>query len=115
MRKFNITIIYDFIEEQERQKALAATGQRMSLVSEQVEQALSDSGHAVKRLAVGTHIRDLAREMEKDESDLIFNLCESLGGISHFEQNVAALLEVLGKRFTGAGSFGLALAQDKAL
>ena len=45
----------------------------------------------------------------------IFNLCESLGGISQHEQHVAALMEVLGKRFTGAGAFGLALAQDKGL
>ena len=46
---------------------------------------------------------------------MIFNLCETLGGISQYEQHVAALLEVLDKRFTGAGSIGLTLAQDKEL
>jgi hypothetical protein len=66
MKKLNLTIIYDSIEEEEREKVQAATGERVSLVGEQVEQALLASGHSVKRLAVGTNIRDLAREMERD-------------------------------------------------
>ena len=48
-------------------------------------------------------------------ADLVFNLTEAYGGDDTREMNVAALLELLDLRFTGAGPQGLYLAQDKAL
>jgi D-alanine-D-alanine ligase len=53
--------------------------------------------------------------LKRDGSDLVFNLCESLAGNDAHAAPVASLLELSGKPFTGAGSFGLSLAQDKAL
>ena len=115
MKKLKITIIYDSVEEALRQEAEAGSKKKVSLVCEQVEQVLTRRGHEVKRLAAESKIRALATQIGLDDGDLIFNLCESIGGVSQFEQTVAALLEVLGKKFTGAGSIGLALAQDKEL
>ena len=115
MKTLKITILYDAVEEADKKEAEAAGEKVPPLVCEQVEQVLSRHGHEVKRLAAEHKIRDLASQIMKDDSDLIFNLCESLGGISQYEQHVAALLEVLDKKFTGAGSIGLTLAQDKEL
>lgn len=115
MKKLNITILYDAVEETDRKEEEAAGEKAALLVCEQVEQVLTKHGHEVKRLAAQPKIRDLASQIMRDESDLIFNVCESLGGIGQYEQHVAALLEVLDKRFTGSGSIGLTLAQDKEL
>lgn len=115
MNKLKITIIYDADEETLRQEAEAGSKKKVSLVCEQVEQALTKRGHEVKKIASEKKIWDFATRIGKDDGDLIFNLCESIGGVSQFEQAVAALVELLGKKFTGTGSVGLALAQDKEL
>ncbi len=114
MKKLKITILFDATEQDDKIEA-EAEGEKVTLVSEQVQKILVSLGHEVKFLAARPNVRELAGHLTKDDSDLIFNLCESLGGISQHEQHVAALLEVMGKRFTGACAFGLALAQDKAL
>ncbi|PWT93811.1 MAG: D-alanine--D-alanine ligase [Acidobacteria bacterium] len=108
-----ITILYDIQDEEDGKRANGE--QPAPVVCQQVEDVLTKRGHEAKLLAASDNIRTLASQIDKDNSDLIFNLCESLKGISQYEQNVASLLEVLGKRFTGAEAFGLALAQDKAL
>lgn len=109
-----ISILYDSAEDQEKQAA-AERGEELVLVSEEIGAALQAKGHEVRRLAAVGSALELARQIAEDDSDLIFNNCESFGGQGDQEQNVAALLELFGKRFTGSGSIGLALAQDKAL
>jgi D-alanine-D-alanine ligase len=114
LKKLKITILFDATEQDDKIEA-EAEGEKVTLVSEQVRTILLSFGHEVRFLAARPDVRELAGHLTKDDSDLIFNLCESLGGISQHEQHVAALLEVMGKRFTGAGALGLALAQDKGL
>jgi D-alanine-D-alanine ligase len=109
-----VTILFDATEQDDKAEA-EAEGQKVTLVSEQVKEILVSQGHEVRFLAARSDVRQLAAALTKDDSELIFNLCESLGGISQHEQHVAALLEVLGKRFTGAPAIGLTLAQDKSL
>jgi D-alanine-D-alanine ligase len=109
-----ITILFAATEQEEKIEA-EAEGEKVTLVSEQVKEILVSLGHEVQFLAARSDIRQLAGALTKDDSDLIFNLCESLGGVSQHEQHVAALLEVMGKRFTGAPAIGLTLAQDKSL
>jgi D-alanine-D-alanine ligase len=109
-----ITILFDATEQDDKIEA-EAEGQKVTLVSEQVKEILVSLGHDVRFLAASSDVRQVAGALTKDDSDLIFNLCESLGGVSQHEQHVAALLEVMGKRFTGAPAIGLTLAQDKSL
>ena len=109
-----ITILFDATEQDDKIEA-EAEGEKVTLVSEQVKEILVSLGHEVQFLAARSDIRQLAGALTKDDSDLIFNLCESLGGVSQHEQHVAALLEVMGKKFTGAPAIGLTLAQDKSL
>lgn len=109
MEKLNITLLYDATEDEE------SSAYEEEPVYRSVERELTERGHAVSTLAAERDVRKLVGRLEGDDSDVVFNLCESLGGVERHAINVASLLELLGKRFTGAGSFGQTLAHDKAL
>ena len=109
MRKRHVTLLYDIVEDETPQAG------EDEPVYRQVARALTAREHEVNTLAATRDIRALIGALERDESEIVFNLCESLGGEDRHATNVASLLELLGKRFTGAGSLGLTLAQDKAL
>jgi D-alanine-D-alanine ligase len=113
--KPSITILYDAHEEQVRSEALANGEKFPALVSTQVEDALTKRGYEVRKLAAVAPIKKLVRLLEDDHSDLIFNVCESLAGEGNEERRIAAVLELLDKRFTGSGSLSLTLAGDKSL
>jgi D-alanine-D-alanine ligase len=108
-RKRSVTLLYDVVEDEEQQAG------EDEPVYRQVARALRTKEHEVSTLAATSDIKALIGALERDESEIVFNLCESLGGEDSHATNVASLLELLGKRFTGAGSLGLTLAQDKAL
>ena len=113
--KPSITVLYDADEDRARTEALAAGKKFPSLVCEQIEAVLQKRGYTVKRLAAVAPIKRLVRQIEDDNSDLIFNVCESLGGAGDEERRIASILELLEKRFTGSGSLALTLAGDKSL
>jgi D-alanine-D-alanine ligase len=113
--KPSISILYDAIEDLEKVRALERGDKVAPLVHETLRATLSAAGHEVTTLAAGSTALELAAQIERDRSDLVFNVCESFGGSNQQEQHVAALLELFGKRFTGSGALGLTLAQDKAL
>jgi D-alanine-D-alanine ligase-like ATP-grasp enzyme len=46
---------------------------------------------------------------------VVFNLCESFNGDDTADFKIAAILELIGKKYTGSGTHGLMLAQDKAI
>jgi D-alanine-D-alanine ligase len=104
-----ITLLYDQIED------LETTPNGDPPVYQEVKRALLARGHSVETMAATADVEALVASIRRDESDVIFNLCESLGGVDAHAIRVAALLELLGKPFTGTGSFGMTLAQDKAL
>ncbi|RPI22514.1 MAG: D-alanine--D-alanine ligase [Acidobacteria bacterium] len=112
--KLKITVLYDAIEDREKARA-TAKGDDFALTYKSVAKALEERGHKVSLLAAGTDLRSLVTTIARDESELVFNLCESLGGVAQHEQHVVALLELMGKQFTGSSALGLTLAQDKAL
>src|SRR5437867_424926 len=107
--RLKVTVLYDSVEDEE------SNPKADTPVYRQVQKALEGRGHEVKTLAAEKKARNLVAQIEKDESEIIFNLCESLGGVDRHSINVASLLELLGKPFTGAGTLGLTLAQDKAV
>ena len=114
-QKPSITVLYDAQEKSVREEELADGKKVPRLVCHQIEDVLSKRGYKVKLLAAEAPIKKLVRQMEDDTSDLIFNVCESLGGAPDEERRIAALLELLEKRFTGSGSLALTLAGDKSL
>ena len=72
---------------------------------------------AVLPEAVVAGVRGEAREvialLERHRPDVVFNLCEAPLGRVDREAHMAALLELLGVRFTGCGSETLALCRRK--
>jgi D-alanine-D-alanine ligase len=80
----------------------------------EVYEALKKAGHAPIYLRVdGT--RQSLSELARSKTDLVFNLVEAFGGDDGQDRNIAGYLELLKRRFTGGGSDGLHIAQDKAL
>jgi D-alanine-D-alanine ligase len=79
-----------------------------------VYEALKKAGHNPVFLRLDGTSQSLV-ELAQAESDLVFNLVESFAGDDGGDSRVAGFLELLGRRFTGAGAHGLYLAQDKAL
>jgi D-alanine-D-alanine ligase len=110
MEKHKITVLYDAQADEPGE-----TEEKPEVfVHQQVGESLSKRGHEVRYLAAAK-VKALVNELEKDDSDIIFNLCESLAGQAACEPEIAALLALMSKPFTGAGPEGMALGRDKAL
>ncbi|HKN67149.1 MAG TPA: ATP-grasp domain-containing protein [Gemmatimonadaceae bacterium] len=84
-------------------------------VLEQLRAAIQACDHSVELLAVSDTVAPLVTALLGAAPDLVFNLAESFGGKSALESNVAALLNLLGLRYTGSSPAGLLLAGDKSL
>lgn len=67
-------------------------------------------GHAVQRVPVRLDLRWLTTCRR---ADLVYNLCEGIHGVAHWEDHVAAALELAGVPFTGAGSWTMAACRRK--
>ncbi len=87
----------------------------MDPVVQHVIDALTALGHTTTPIAVHDRVFDLLRAIEKQKPDLVFNVCETFADDYRLEVNVAAVLEMARVRFTGSGTAGLLLAQDKIL
>jgi D-alanine-D-alanine ligase len=86
--------------------------------ADDVLDALADAGHDARRFPVEAHepIAALAGAidaMRAADIDLVFNLCESVGGRTRHEPVVPHLLELAGMPYTGSGPLGLGLALRK--
>ena len=80
---------------------------------EQVTDALRKNGHDAFLYELNGEKALL--ELAKNDADLVFNLVEAYEGDDSKEAHVAAYLDLLGLRYTGAGPQALFVAQDKAL
>jgi D-alanine-D-alanine ligase len=83
-------------------------------VEEEVAEALVKLGHEPVLHVLDGSIKGL-HALARTECDLVFNLSESFGGNDLADFCIASYLELLNRKYTGAGARGLMLAQDKAL
>jgi D-alanine-D-alanine ligase-like ATP-grasp enzyme len=117
MAKLRIGVLYDYWWDEDEDRSGERPRPKRQAPDEDVQEvyeALKKNGHNPVFLRLdGTS--DSLVELAQSETDLIFNLIESFGGNDGYDTNVAAFLELLGRRYTGAGAHGLYLAQDKAL
>jgi D-alanine-D-alanine ligase len=116
MARLRIGVLYDYWwdEDENRGKGTRPKRKAPDEDIQDVYEALREAGHSPVYLRLdGT--RESMVEVANSETDLIFNLVESFGGDDTRDSSVAGFLELLGRKFTGAGSNGLYLAQDKAL
>jgi D-alanine-D-alanine ligase len=87
-------------------------------VLDQLMSAIRSLGHSVEPVVVDHEenaVDRLAASLRRFAPDLVFNVAESFGGKSALESNVAALLNLLGFKYTGSSPAGLLLAGDKTL
>jgi D-alanine-D-alanine ligase len=119
VRPLRVTILYDAAEDAWYEEALRAAQGRGEPVDPPVHfplgEALAARGHRVKKIAAQADALGLAAALAKDRSEVIFNVCDGLGGVTARATQVVGMLELFEKRFTGSGSEAMAIAQDKVL
>ena len=79
---------------------------------EAIAAALRELGHEPYEIAIDGKPSTLTK-IAKSDADLHFNLCESYNGDDTKEMHFAAFLDLVGKRYTGAGPEASYLAMDK--
>jgi len=80
-----------------------------------VYKALLANGYTVNILGLHNKIDPLLEEIEENRPDVIFNLVEIFSDKTHYEKNIAALLEMLDIPYTGATSDNIFLCNNKGL
>lgn len=90
-------------------------GEEVDPVVLQVQEALKKNGHEATLVGVDDQVTDVLKQIERAQCDLVFNVCETFADDYRMEVNIAALMEMAGVKFTGSGTAGLLLAQDKIL
>lgn len=81
---------------------------------EAISDALRELGHEPSTLAIDGRPATLTR-VRNSKADLFFNLVESYAGDDTMEMHFAAYLDLVGKKYTGAGPQGSFLAMDKTI
>jgi D-alanine-D-alanine ligase len=121
MARHKIVVLYDRVLVDEEAEQTASTEKSpvtrtldKKEVEDEVAEALVKLGHeTIKHELDGTPKSLLA--LARLECDLVFNLTESFGDDDTADFKIAGFLELIGKRYTGSGTHGLMLAQDKAI
>jgi D-alanine-D-alanine ligase len=116
MAKLRIGVLYEFWwdEDEEREGEDRPRRKAPDEDVQAVYDALKKVGHNPVFMRADGSPQSLI-ELATAQADLIFNLVDSFGGDDTQDCNIAGYLELLRRKFTGAGSHGLYLAQDKAL
>jgi D-alanine-D-alanine ligase len=81
---------------------------------EAISDALRSLGHEPSTLAIDGRPKTLTN-VRRNDAALFFNLVESYAGDDTMETQFAAYLDLIGKRYTGAGPQGSLLAMDKSI
>jgi len=121
MSRLKIAVLYDRVWEDEPAEGSAPAEKSpvtrtldKKEVEDEVVEALGKLGHeAALHELDGTPKSLLA--LARLECDLVFNLTESFADDDTADFKIAGFLELVGKRYTGSGTHGLMLAQDKAI
>jgi D-alanine-D-alanine ligase len=120
MGKLKIVVLYDrmLVDEDEEAAVSEKSPVTRTLdkkeVEEEVAEALVKLGHEPVMHEIDGTTKSLLAVARLD-CDLVFNLCESFADDDTADFKIAAFLELLKKKYTGAGTHGLMLAQDKAI
>lgn len=117
----NVVILYNTFEGYEEYPGAnieAAAGKKRKKKKktdiEAISDALRELGHEPSTFAVDGRPQTLTR-LARTNADLYFNLVESYAGDDTKEMHFAAFLDLVGKKYTGAGPHGSFLAMDKAV
>jgi D-alanine-D-alanine ligase len=118
-----VTILYNTFEGYEEypgadiEAAAAENGKKKRKKKTDIEaitDALASLGHEPSTFAVDGRPQTLTA-LSRSSADLYFNLVESYAGDDTMEMHFAAFLDLVGKKYTGAGPHGSCLAMDKTV
>ena len=118
--KLRIAVLYDrvLVDDDEEpasgDKAPVVRTLDKKEVEEEGAEALAKLGHEPVMYELDGTQKSLLG-LARVDGDLVFNLAESFADDDTSDFKIAAFLELLGKKYTGSGSHGLILAQDKAV
>jgi len=79
-----------------------------------VRESLESLGHSTELLGLEPPLERAVEKLRLCSADLYFNIFEGFGDESDTEWQLVEVLEGMGRPFTGASSFSLALCLDKA-
>ena len=122
MSKLKILVLYDRVLVDEDEEQATGSGDKSPVVrtldkkevEQEVAEALVKLGHDPVMYELDGTQKSLLG-LGKADCDLVFNLVESFADDDTADFKIAAFLELLGKKYTGTGTHGLLLAQDKAV
>jgi len=121
MGKLKIVVLYDRVLVDEAEESTPAADKSpvtrtldKKEVEEEVAEVLGRLGHEAVMHEIDGTIKSLLA-LTRIDCDLVFNLCESFADDDTADFKIAAFLELLGRKYTGTGTHGLMLAQDKAV
>jgi D-alanine-D-alanine ligase len=121
MSKLKICIIFDRVLVDETEDQASSTEKSPVVrtldkkeVEEEVAETLVKLGHDPTLYEIDGTSKSLLA-LARVECDLVFNLCESFADDDTADFKIAGFLDLIGKRYTGSGTHGLMLAQDKAI
>jgi D-alanine-D-alanine ligase len=121
MGKLKIVVLYDRVLVDEAEETAAASDKSPIVrtldkkeVEEEVAEALTKLGHDPVLYELDGTLKSLFG-LAKVECDMVFNLAESFADDDTADFKIAGFLELLGRKYTGTGTHGLMLAQDKAV
>ena len=121
MSKLKIVVLYDrvLVDEAEEQAASAekspSYARSTRKKSRRKSPMRSRSWVMNRRCTSSMGRRRVCSALARLECDLIFNLSESFADDDTADFKIAGFLELIGKKYTGSGTHGLMLAQDKAI
>jgi len=118
-----VAILYNTFEGYEQypganiEAALPATKKKKKKKKTDIEaiaDALRELKHEPSMVAIDGRPQTLSR-LVRNPADLFFNLVESYAGDDTKEMHFTAYLDLIGRRYTGAGPHGSLLAMDKSV
>ena len=121
MSTLRIVVLYDRVLVDETEEQAPATDKTPVVrtldkkeVEDEVADALTKLGHEPVLYELDGTQKSLLG-LAKTDCDLVFNLAESFADDDTADFKIGAYLDLLGRKYTGAGANGMMLAQDKAV
>jgi len=117
MAKLRVAVLYDVWDDgEEAEEPTKPRGKKKPEKEDrqEIHEALRTNGHSPFYLELDGTAESL-KTLADTECDLVFNLTESWAGDDTKDINLAAYLDLLARKYTGAGPSGLHLAQNKSL
>jgi len=114
-RKLRVLCLFDIIEPKEGEDFSRELETEDWRTEADILRALEDLGHERSVVGVFDDVSPIVQRVREYGPDVVFNLTEQFAGHRDLDKSIAAVLDLLGVPYTGAGPMGLGLARDKAL